>query len=235
MNRPLVRLVRRNDTHRLIPSKYGDGGGGEGGEGGESVLARIAGDDAHLRDLFDLDDATNERLLAENDRLPGLGIHELVFGVPYYRIVNAAFAHAHPLGSRFNGPDRGAWYAAFELQTAQAEVAFHKWVELSEVGWLKEELAYDDYLADFSAELHDIRNDERFKDCLAEESYVASQALAEDLLEAGSLGIVYPSVRRRRGTCLVCFRPPLVMNVRRAARYVFRWEGRPKPRIARVS
>ena len=28
------------------------------------------------------------------------GIHELVFGVPYYWIVNAAFCHAHPLGSR---------------------------------------------------------------------------------------------------------------------------------------
>lgn len=43
-------------------------------------------------------------------------------GVPYYRIVNAAFTHAHPLGSRFNDPDRGAWYAAFELETAQAEI-----------------------------------------------------------------------------------------------------------------
>jgi hypothetical protein len=46
-----------------------------------------------------------------------------VFGVPNYRIVNAAFVHAHPLGSRFNGPDRGAWYAGFEVETSQAEVA----------------------------------------------------------------------------------------------------------------
>src|SRR5690606_4874539 len=122
---PRVRLVRRYDTHRLIPAKYADGGA--------SVLADIADDDAHLRDIFDLDNATNDRLLAENGLLPGIGIHELVFGVPYYRIVNAAFCHAHPLGSRFNGPDRGAWYAAFEPETAQAEIAFHKWVELAEV------------------------------------------------------------------------------------------------------
>jgi RES domain len=94
------------------------------------VLARIADDDGHLRDIFDLDNATNDRLLAENNLLPGIGIHELVFGIPHYRIVNAAFCHAHPLGSRFNGPDRGAWYACFELETSQAEVAFHKSVEM---------------------------------------------------------------------------------------------------------
>ena len=99
----------------------------------------------------------NDRLLAEHALLPGIGIHELVFGLPYYRIVNAAFCHAHPLGSRFNAPDRGAWYAAFELDTAQAEVAYHKWRELLEVNWLEEEVTYDDYLADFSAEFHNIR------------------------------------------------------------------------------
>ena len=137
MNLPRTNLVRRNDTHRLIPSKYS--------EGGESVLARIADDDAHLRDIFDLDNATNDRLLAENNLLPGIGIHELVFGIPHYRIVNAAFCHAHPRGSRFDGPDRGAWYACFELETSQAEVAFHKSVELAEVDWFEEEEGtYDD-------------------------------------------------------------------------------------------
>lgn len=226
MTLPAVRPIRRNDTHRLIPSKYS--------EGGESVLAEIAEDDAHLRDIFDLDNATNDRLRAEGDRLPGIGVPELVFGVPYYRIVNAAFCHPHPLGSRFNGPERGAWYAAFELETAQAEIAFHKWIELAEVGWTEEELTYDDYLADFSAECHDIRRDGRFADCLAPDSYLASQGLAQELLEAGSLGIVYPSVRRRRGTCLACFRPPLVMNVRKGATWVFRWDGRPTPSVSAV-
>ena len=223
MSLPVVALVRQYDTHRLIPSKYS--------ERGDSVLMRIADDDTHLRDIFDLDHATNERLLAENDLLPGIDTHELVFGVPYYRIVNAAFCHAHPLGSRFNGPDRGAWYAAFEAATAQAEVALHKWVEFAEVGWLHEEVTYDDYLADFSADFHDIRGDKTFTDCLAPDSYVASQDLAQQLLEAGSLGVVYPSVRKQGGTCIACFRPTLVMNVRKDATLVFRWEGKPEPTI----
>jgi hypothetical protein len=223
---PPTKLVRQNDTHRLIPSKYGDRG--------ESVLARIADDDPHLKDIFDLDNATNDRLLAETNLFPEIGIHELVFGVPYYRIVNAAFCHAHPLGSRFNGPDRGAWYAAFELKTSQAEVAFHKSIELAELSWFDEEITYDDYLADFSAEFHNIRDDNRFADCLASDSYMASQILAQQLLDAGSLGALYPSVRRKGGTCVACFRPALVMNVRKGMTYRFIWKGQTQPEISAV-
>ena len=226
MTTPTVRLVRKHDTHRLVPSKHS--------RPAESVLTRIANSDQHLRDLFDLDAATNDRLLAENRFLPGIPLHELVFGVPYHSIVNAAFCHAHPLGSRFNGPDRGAWYAAFELATSKEEVAFHKTVELAEADWWTESVTYDDYLADFSASFHDIRDDDRFAACLAPDSYARSQGLAEHLLEEGSLGIVYPSVRRTGGTCLACFRPPLVMNVRRAATWRFTWSGGPRPRITRA-
>jgi hypothetical protein len=59
---PRVRLIRQYDTHRLIPSKYS--------EGGQSVLAEIAEDDAHLQDIFELDNATHDRLLAEPSRCP---------------------------------------------------------------------------------------------------------------------------------------------------------------------
>ncbi len=223
MTLPPTRLVRRTDTHRLVPAKYR--------AGAESVLARIADDEDHLHDIFDLDHATNDRLLAENNLLPGIQVHELVFGVPYYRIVNATFCHAHPLGSRFNGPDRGAWYAGFELETSQAEIAFHKSVELAEVNWFDESATYDDYLADFAAEFHDLRGDGDFVEYLAPNSYVASQGLAQRLLDEGSQGIVYPSVRLAGGTCLGCFRPPLVGNVRKGETYRFTWRGTPTPTI----
>jgi RES domain-containing protein len=220
---PATALVRRNDTHRLVPSQYRDGG--------RSVLASIAANDGELADLFDLDNATNDRLLAENDLLPGIGVHELLFGVPYYRIVNASFTHAHPLGSRFNSPDRGAWYAAFEVRTAQAEVAFHKSVQFAEIGRFDDDVTFDDYHADFSCELHDLRSSPVFAACLDPDSYVSSQALAERLLDSGSLGVVYPSVRREGGTCIACFRPALVMNVRKGRTYRFRWSGRATPTI----
>jgi hypothetical protein len=220
---PRTSLVRRHDTHRLIPAKYS--------EPDEKVLARVADDDRHLADMFDLDNATNDRLLAENELLPGIGVHELVFGVPYSRIVNAAFTHAQPLGSRFNGPDRGAWYAAFAVETAQAEITFHKTLQLAEIGRFNDEVTVDDYLADFSGEFRDLR-EEGFAAILDPQSYIESQRLAEQLLEAQAVGVVYPSVRHAGGTCLACFRPALVMNVRKGATYGLRWSGGPIPEIA---
>ena len=224
---PPIALVRQFDTHRLIPSRHSPGG--------DSVFVRIADDEAHLQSIFELDAATNDRWLAEHQRYPDIGVEELVFGVPCSHVINAAFCHPHPLGSRFNGPDRGAWYAGLALETAQAEVAFHKVVELSETGWTGEEsITYDDYLADFSAAFHDLRRATGFRVSLDPRNYRSSQALAERLLAAGSLGLVYPSIRRAGGTCLACFRPPLVANVRRDATYRFTFSGTADPAIVRV-
>lgn len=223
---PQKSFIRRSDTHRLIPSQYSDSG--------DSVLARIARDSEHLADIFDMDNATNDRLLAENELLPGIGIGELVFLIPYASIINAAFTHSHPLGSRFNAPDRGAWYAAFEVETAQAEVGFHKTVDLAEIDRFEDDVTYDDYLADFKAEFHDLRDVSAFAEYLNPDSYVASQALAERLLASGSLGIVYPSVRRPPKTCIACFRPALVTNVRKGRAYRFAWEGKPTPTISLI-
>jgi RES domain len=223
---PPVTLVRQFDTHRLVPSRRLPRG--------DSVLVDIADDDAHLQAIFELDAATNDRLLAEHQVLPGIGLEELVFAVPHAGVINAAFCHPNPLGSRFSGPDRGAWYAAFELATSQAEVAFHRSVQLAEIGRLEDTATYDDYLADVSASLHDLRRGRGFSACLDPGTYVESQALAERLLDAGSLGIVYPSVRRLAGTCLACFRPAVVANVRRGKTYRFVWDGKPEPAVTIV-
>ena len=220
---PPVSLIRQFDTHRLIPSRHL--------ARGDSVLVQIAEDDEHLQAIFELDAATNDRVLAASQLLPGIGLEELVSAVPHASVINASFCHAHPLGSRFNGPDRGAWYAAFAIETSQAEVAFHKTVQLAEVGRWVDTVTYDDYVADFTASFHDLRRGRGFRECLDPDSYVRSQALAEQLLQAGSLGVVYPSVRHKGGTCVACFRPALVSNVRRAKTYRFTWDGAPEPTI----
>jgi hypothetical protein len=199
---------------------------------GESVLTRIADSSRHLDDIFKLDIATNERTLVEGGIPAGIDVHELVFALPYSRIVNASFTHPHPLGSRFNGPDRGAWYCAFEIETSLAEMAFHKTIDLLEVGVLEDDVTFDDYTADFSAEFHDLRGPRRFAKYLDPGSYVASQELAEHLLAADSLGIVYPSVRNFGGTCIACFRPALVMNVAKRRTYRFVWSGETQPIIS---
>ena len=222
---PRTTLLRQFDTFRLIPSRFT--------AREDSVLAGIAEDEAHLADLFDLDNATNERLRGERGLLPGIGIDELVFGVPNFRIINAAFAYARPEGSRFNGPDRGAWYCSFDVETGLAEVAFHKTVEYREIGRYDDSVTYEALLADFNGEFHDVRGAARFARCLDPRSYVASQRLAGRLLEAGSVGVVYPSVRRKGGANLACFRPAVVGNVRRGDTWRFTWSGNETPRVER--
>ena len=221
---PPTSLVRRSDTHRFIASKHG-----------ESVLARIADSSRHLNDIFKLDIATNDRILAENGISLGIDARELVFGLPYDRIVNAAFTHPHPLGSRFNGPQRGAWYCGFEIETSIAEISFHKTIDLLEIGVLEDDVTYDDYTADFSAEFHDLRPTKRFAKFLDPNSYVESQRLAEELLAIGSLGIVYTSVRNSGGTCVACFRPSLVTNVAPKSTYRFVWSGTTEPSVSPVT
>jgi RES domain-containing protein len=221
---PRLTALRQQDTWRLIPSRFADLE--------DSVLAPLAGgDDALLRDLFDLDNATNERLRGESGQLPGIGMDELVFGVPNFRMINAAFTYARPEGSRFNDGERGAWYCAFDAETALAEVAFHKTVEYQEIGRFDDSVSYQALLADFGAPFHDLRASDAWAACLDPASYLASQKLAAELLELGSMGIIYPSVRRPEGTNLACFRPALVGNVRKGPAYRLTWSGSPAPVI----
>lgn len=223
-NLPATTSIRQLDTCRMIPSKYGD----------VSVLAQIADDDARLLDIQDLDSATNDRLLAQAGLLPGIQPSELVTGVRNADIINAAFTHAHPLGSRFNGPDRGAWYAGFDPATAQAEVVFHKTVQLIEIRRLVDDVTYDMYFSDLAGDYHDLRvAPATFAACLIPDSYIASQALGARLLDQGALGLVYPCVRHPRdGECIVCFRPHAVANVRKGETYRFRWSGEQTPKIS---
>jgi len=206
------------DTHRLIPSKYSMAG---------TVLSRLTTHGKQLDELLELDGATNDRLLGEEGLLPGIGVHELVYGVDYAHIVNAAFTHASPDGGRFNSAGRGAWYAGLERETSLVEVAFHKQRQLEEVAWPEDEIAtFDDYLADFTMTAHNLTGGRPlFRKYLRPgpipECYAKPQALASELMGRQSNGILYPSTRRLEGKCLVCFRPALVYNVWRGKRLQF--------------
>jgi hypothetical protein len=220
---PPLADLRQFDTCRLIPSRFADVE--------DSVLAPLADDVAQLADLFELDNATNARLIAEYGGAAGIGVDELVFGVPNFRIINAAYTYARPDGNRFSDGERGAWYCAFETETALAEIVFHKTVEYAEIDRFDDSVTYQAMLADFTSRFHDLRGTVAFADCLASDSYVRSQQLAARLLAAGSMGIIFPSVRQDGGTNLACFRPALVGNVRKGGAYRLTWEGGPTPRI----
>lgn len=226
---PPLRQVDRDGMHRLIPSRYSDAG---------TVLDDIADNDDMLEKLIRLDGATDDRIQGEQFGLTGISTYELVYGIPNSHIVRAAFLHPSPTGARFNGPNQGAWYAGDKLETSLAEVSYRKAKHLADIVVPEssagvpetESSTYDDWLADFHAEFHSLEPATDFAECLAPEPvpecYAEPQKLAQKLLKEQSNGILYPSVRKKGGRRLVCFRPALVYRPRRDKRYLisFRWE-----------
>ena len=219
MSVPALARILQRDTHRLISSKHSEG----------SEFVRVSNTAHDLRDMDDVERATIDPLPTQIHPLQGAEVTSS--GIAYRSVVNDTFGYPNGQGGRFNSSKRGAWYAGFELETSQAEVVWHLSRDLLEIGRLEDSVAYDDYLADFGGEFHDIREDANRGKYLDPHNYAKSQALAESLVEQGSSGIIYPSVRHEGGNCIVCFRPALVGNVRKSARYRFTWSGSVVPSI----
>lgn len=154
---------------------------------------------------------------------------EWVVGQPQASVVMAAYCHPHSDGGRFNSRARGAWYAALSLQTAIRETVYRRTKEFEEIGVFDERVEMRQYLADFDCDFHDVRPTPEFDAQHDPNSYAASQALGAQLLASGSNGVFYRSVRDAGGECIACFRPRLVLNVRPATHFEYRWEGRPDP------
>jgi hypothetical protein len=220
---PVIRLTVTN-THRLIPSVYPPTG----------ILDLIASPE-DFEDAAELEGWTNDRISAELGVLNIVPADEWVIGRANATAIMAAFCHPKPDGGRFNNGDRGAWYATLDLDTAIRETVFHRTKELAEFGVFETSVQMRQYLADFDADFHDARASPDFDDCHDPDSYAAGQALGAELLAAGSNGIMYRSVRRPGGECVVCFRPRLVHNVRTGAHFQYKWEGNPEPTVTQLA
>ena len=215
---PPLATIEEAATVRLIPTAYYK----------PPVLRSLLDDDEELEILEDIEGLTNRRLRAQASGLPGLDPRELIFEAWGHTNINAAFSYTRPEGNRFNGPDRGAWYCAFDELTAIDEVGYHRTRELTNINHFEDEAIYQALLAGFMGDFHDLRPVPGPHACLHSDpatGYPEGQKLAAELRAQGSRGLVYPSVRREGGECLVAFEPHLVQNVRPAARWKLTWNG----------
>ena len=224
MKEPPVTHVRWPRTCRLIPTRYPSVG----------LFDRVAGPE-DLDAVLELEAWSNDRVNNELGLLHTIPSDEWVTGRPMASVVMAAYCHPHPRGARFSDHHRGAWYAGRTLATALSESIFHRTAELDEVGHFETRMQLRLYHADFAAPFHDVRAPGGHADLHRPDSYERSQSVARALLDAGSNGIVYRSVRHAGGECIACFRPPLVLNVRVAAHYEYRWDGGRTPRVIRLA
>ena len=214
-------LVQWRDTIRLVPSRYPSAG----------ILDRIS-EAEDLEAIIELEAWTNDRISNELGTLYRLPREEWVAGKRMASVVMAAYCHPRTGGARFTNSERGGWYAARTVETAHAEVIYHRGRELEEIGVSDTHVQVRTYLADFSGRFHDIREARaEYRPLLDPSGYAASQRFGQGLLEAGSHGIVYRSVRHEGGECLVCFRPKMVVNVRAGRYYEYRWQGSRSPTV----
>lgn len=222
MTLPPPAAITWTRTCRLVPSRYPT----------VDVFDRVAAPE-DLPELFELEGWTNDRLSHALGLLHTMAPEEWVAG-PMASVVMAAFCHPHTSGARFTGSTRGGWYAARDLETALAESTHRRTKELEEIGVSEARVEMRLYHADFDAAFHDVRGPgwERVHDPA---DYEPGQRLGRALFNSGSNGVVYRSVRRDGGDCLVSFRPRLVTHVRPAGHFEYRWTGGPQPSIASLA
>jgi RES domain-containing protein len=187
--------------------------------------------------LAEIEGATSGRLVAEARGLGDVSPHELVHGVPHTAHINAAFAYARPRAlNRFNGPDRGAWYAALDVETCLAEVAFHLTRFLADTGVYEAVVDYAELFASFAGMFLDLRDAPTHPalDPDPARGYPAGNRLAGAALAQGLNGILYPSVRHAGGTCIAALVPHAVQSVAQGDMWRLVWAGSPDPAVSRI-
>jgi len=197
----------------------------------EAVMTPLADDEEELALLAEIEGATSGRLIAEERGQGGITAAELVHGVPHAKFINASFAYAKPREPmRFSPADRGAWYAAIEVETCIREVGHHLTKALADANDFNAVVEYSEMLASMSGVFVDLRQvpSHSSLDPDPAAGYPAGNAVAAAARAAGHNGIIYPSVRHKGAPCIAALWPNVVQSVVQGAMYRLTWSGKPE-------
>jgi hypothetical protein len=175
------------------------------------LFERVSSDPAVWEALIAAEMLVNPRIRDEVGEIHLVAPNERVSG-PGASYVMAAFTHLNPRGSRFSDGTYGIYYAGREFETALRETAYHFGRIAADS---RDATRYEDMrvlVSRIDARFHDLETLPRAAQAhlLDSESYASSQPFGAWLREAGSNGLVYPSVRHRGGRCVAAFRPKAV-------------------------
>ena len=193
---PPKRRIRWAKSYRVINARFPP----------IDVFERVADPD-DWESLLELETLTNPRVRQEAGEISLVPPNDRVSG-PGASWVMAPFTH---IGwpSRFSDGSWGVYYCAQSLVTAVREKAHHVGLFFARteepLGTTMELRAL---VAAIDARFHDIRGG--FRGVHDPNDYRAAQALARELRDAGSNGIVYRSLRHEGGVCLAALRPKAV-------------------------
>jgi hypothetical protein len=203
----------------------------------DPVLKALVDTNDELTELAEIEAATSTRLIAQDHGFQGIPAEQLIHDVPHAAFINASFAYAKPREpNRFNGPDRGAWYSALDVETCLAEVIFHMTEFLGRAGDLNAVVEYSEMFASLAGEYADLRGiaDHPCLDPDPSRGYPSGNAFAHAALARGINGIIYPSLRHSGGTCFAALWPHAVQSVAQGDIFRLTWSGSPNPTVERV-
>lgn len=198
---PALRRVAWYPAFRIIASRYPP----------TDLFERVSPDPKIWEALIQAEMLTNPRVRDEVGDIRLVPPEERVSG-PGESWVMASFTHLNLNGSRFSDGSYGVYYAARELETAIRETAHH-FAAYARDG--RDGVRYETMrvlAGQIAADFHDIASlqPEVRAAILDPEDYDAGRALAHRLRDAGSNGVVYPSVRHVAGESVGAFRPKAV-------------------------
>ncbi|CAN5333808.1 RES family NAD+ phosphorylase [soil metagenome] len=158
----------------------------------------------------------NLDLVPEDRRVAGAGASYLM----------APFTHVSPdRPSRFSAGAYGVLYVGDRFEVALAETIHHHALFMAATaqasGWTSQ---FREIVLDVEGALHDLRGGAA-EPAMTPEDYAAGQALGAALRAGGSEGVVYPSVRQARGTCVGLFYPDLASNAVQGRHLDYHWDG----------
>ncbi|PTX41832.1 RES domain-containing protein [Gemmobacter caeni] len=211
--RPPTARVIWDRYHRLINSAYPP----------IDLFEDIA-DPADWLLLASAESKTNPRLAASIGNLDLVPAGRRVGG-PRSSYVMAPFTHVSPdHRGRFHDGTFGAFYAADDFETALFETIHHTLMFCAATreapGWIADKR---ELIGRIDADLTDIRHG--YPHLLDPDDYTASQAFALAEKAAGSVGIVYPSVRNPGGTCFAAFYPDVMSPPVQGRHLTYHWNG----------
>ncbi len=178
-------------------------------------------DPSEMEILWEIESLTNERLRQETgdiflvpseDRISGNGSS----------VVMAAFTHLSK-PTRFSDGSFGIYYAGLSKETAIRETVYHREIFLRTTDEPSLELTMRLYEGKILKPLHDIR--EKYELLHHPTIYTDSQAFGKQIREQKSWGILYNSVRHKKGICMACLRPPAISIPKQMSHLKYIWNG----------
>ena len=148
-------------------------------------------------------------------------------GGPGASWVMAPFTHVSPLRpTRFSAGHFGVYYCGNRFDVALAETVHHFERAMRATHEPPLLADYRELVGSVKLRAHDLRGSSAFARCLDPNDYSHAQALGARLRDREhSEGIVYPSVRARRGDALAVFWPDLIAIPTQGRHLAYRWNG----------